>query len=166
MPTALLTNLGKSLIRTAAGDGSQVAITHVALGSGLGANYVPNKNQTTLRSEFARRPIDRRSALGEDSWRSVCEFPPNTPGQMIREMGFFNDAGQLIAIWAGLDIEARVAGVITYIVDFILNFSDVDSGLLIVEAPDDELFDFAVVTLAAQADQSVHLFNMNERLNA
>ena len=162
MPSAILTNLGKSLIRTAAGDGSQVAITQVALGSGLGANYVPLKTQIALRSEFARRPIDRRSALGEDSWRSVCEFPPNTPGQMIREMGFFNHAGQLIAIWAGLDIDPRQAGVITYIVDFILNFNDVDAGLVIVEAPDDELFDFAVTMLWNQAVVHKSIFDLRE----
>jgi hypothetical protein len=163
MPSAILTNLGKSLIRTAAGDGSQVAISHVALGSGLGANYTPVKTQAALRSEFARRPIDRRSALGEDSWRTVCEFPPNTPGQMIREMGFFNQAGKLIAIWAGLDIEPREAGVITYIVDFILNFSDVDAGLVIVEAPDDELFDFALVMLASASRQETLILQLQEQ---
>lgn len=163
MPSAILTNLGKSLIRTAAGDGSQVAISHVALGNGLGASYTPLKTQAALRSEFARRPIDRRSALGEDSWRTVCEFPPETPAQIIREMGFFNQTGQLIAIWAGLDIEPRQAGVITYIVDFILNFSDVDAGLVIVEAPDDELFDFAVVSLASQAHQSLILKQLRDR---
>lgn len=164
MPSAILTNIGKSLIRTAAGDASQVAITTVALGNGQGVNYAPSKTQTALRGEFARRAIDRRSQLGADSWRSVCEFPPNTANQMIREIGFFNEAGVLIALWAGTDIEPRPAGVITYIVDFILNFSDVDTGLVIVEAPNDELFDFALVTLAGQASQDLILKQLKDRI--
>jgi hypothetical protein len=164
MPTAILTTLGKSLIRTAAGDGSQVAISHVALGDGLGALYTPTKAQTGLRRELVRKPIDRRSALGDDSWRIVCEFAPETPAFQIREMGFFSEGGQLIAIWAGLDIDPRQTGVITYIVDFILNFSDLDGGLLIINAPDDELFDFALSTLRGQAAQDRAIFKIKEKL--
>ena len=164
MPTAILTTLGKSLIRTAAGDGSAVAISHVGLGDGLGAAYAPSKTQTALRREKVRRPIERRHALGPDSWRIVVEFPSDTPAFMVREMGFFTATGQLIALWAGTDIDPRQTGVITYIVDHILQFSDVDNGLIIVDAPDDELFDFAIESLRSQALQDAALFDLTKRI--
>lgn len=164
MPTCILTNLGKSLIRTAAGDGSAVAISHVALGDGLGAAYAPDKTQTGLRREKVRQPIERRHAVGQDSWRIVAEFPANTAAFQVREMGFFTATGQLIALWAGVDVEPRQTGVITYIVDHILQFSDVDSGLVIVDAPDDELFDFAIVSIRSQALQDGVLFDLTKRI--
>jgi Phage tail-collar fibre protein len=164
MPQTLLTDVAVELIRTASGDASQVAISHVALGDGLGAVYAPAYEQTALRRELVRVPIERRHALGNDSWRVKAEFPANTPAFMVREMGFFTADGALIALWAGLDIDPRQTGVIVYLVDHILNFSRVDAGLVIVAAPDDELFDFAVATLSGQATQSLLIFNLQENL--
>lgn len=153
MPMTLLTDLAVSKLRTAAGSGSQVAITHIALGDGLGAAYDPTNNQTALRRERVRKAIERRSALGNDSWRVTTSFPPETAAFDVREIGFFDSAGTLIAIFAGRDIDARRTGVITYLIDHVLHFSRVQNGLMIVDAPDDELFDFAVIQLAHQARQ-------------
>lgn len=166
MPVTLLTDTAVELIRTAAGDGSAVAVSHIALGDGLGVAYDPAHAQTGLRRELVRVPIERRSALGNDSWRVKAEFGPGTPAFAVREMGFFDAAGRMIAIWAGADVAARQTGVITYIVDHILNFSRIDTGLVLVDAPDDDLFDFAVTMLAEQAATRLHMFQMNERIPA
>ena len=166
MPACILTTLGKTLIRNAAGDGSAVAISHVALGDGLGVAYDPAKTQTALRRERARQPIERRHALGADSWRVVAEFPPETPAFTIREMGFFTAANEMIALWAGLDIDVRQAGVIAYIVDHVLNFSDVDSGLVIIDAPDDDLFDLAILQIESHAILAAEQFRQALEIRA
>jgi hypothetical protein len=162
MPMTLLTDIAVERIRTAAGDASQVAISHVALGDGLGAPYTPAFDQTSLRRELARVAIERRHALGNDSWRVKAEFPADTPAFMVREMGFFTSDGALIALWAGLDIDPRQTGIITYLVDHILNFSRVESGLVIVAAPEDELFDFALASIAHQAATDLILIQHRE----
>jgi Phage tail-collar fibre protein len=164
MPTTILTDVAVQKIRTAAGDASAVAITHIALGDGLGAPYAPLHSAVGLRRELVRKPIEQRSALGNDAWRVRVAFGPETLPFMVREMGFFDGAGSLIALWAGLDIDPRQTGAITYLVDHILSFSRVEAGLLIVEAPDDELFDFAVVTLGHQARQDLLLKQFRDRL--
>jgi hypothetical protein len=61
-------------------------------------------------------------------------------------MGFFDADGDLIAIWAGNDVQARQTGAITYLVDHVLSFKRVGEGLIIVNAPDDALFDLSVQT--------------------
>ena len=160
MPVTILTDIAVERIRTAAGSGSQVAISHVALGDGLGTNYDPSYGQTALRRELARKPIERRYAHGDDSWRIKAEFAADTPAFMVREIGFFAPTGELIAIFAGTDIDPRQTGVITYLIDHTLTFSRAQSGVIIVDAPDDELFDFAAASLAAQASQSHIIFNL------
>ncbi|MBH9537902.1 phage tail-collar fiber domain-containing protein [Novosphingopyxis sp. YJ-S2-01] len=151
MPTALITDIGLTKIRTAAGSAGQVAISHVALGDGLGAVYSPSAAQQTLRRELARVPITKRQPLGRSSWRVIAEFLSDTPAFDVREMGFFDTDGALVSIWAGLDIAPRRTGAIDYIVEHVLDFSRAAEGLVIVDAPDDELYAFAVQSLRAEA---------------
>lgn len=152
MPKTLLTDTGEAKITQAAGSGTQVAITHVALGDGNGANYNPGHGQIGLRRERARKAIERRHIIDPNAWRVKVEFGPETPSFHVREMGFFDAAGDLIAIWAGSDIQARQTGAITYLVDHVLSFTRVADGLMIVNAPDDGLFDLAVSTGTAIAN--------------
>ncbi|MFV0645330.1 MAG: phage tail protein [Sphingomonadaceae bacterium] len=162
MPQALLTDLAINKIRDAAGSAAAVAISHVALGDGLGANYDAAASQTSLRRELARVAIASRTQIGARSWQVKAEFPPETPVFTIREIGFFDNAGALIAIVAGTDFEARQAGTIAYIIQHVLNFSRVGDGLIIIEAPDDEVLTFHLLTLASQARQDTRLFNLSE----
>jgi hypothetical protein len=67
-------------------------------------------------------------------------------------MAFIDEDGDVIALWAGFSIGLRQTGVITYLVDHVLQFGGVDDGVVIVTAPDDELFDFAVTTGIAIAN--------------
>lgn len=144
MPKTLLTDTGEAKITQAAGSGTQVAITHVALGDGNGANYNPGHGQIGLRRERTRKAIERRHIIDPNAWRVKVEFGPETPSFHVREMGFFDATGDLIAIWAGTDVQARQTGAITYLVDHVLSFTRVADGLMIINAPDDGLFDLAV----------------------
>jgi len=160
----IITDIGARLIRDAAGDASAVAITHIALGDGLGAAYTPAHDQASLRRELARKPIERRYALGDDSWHAKAVFPANTPAFKVREAGFFDAQGRMIALWAGLDILDRQTGAMDYLIDHVLNFSRVESGLVIVAAPDEELFDFALIQLRNQANTAHATIKLHQRL--
>lgn len=152
MPTTLLTDLAETKLTTAIGTGTQVEITHIALGDGNGSNYDPAYDQTALQRELARQPIDTRHIVDNNAWRVKAEFGADTSSFFVREMGFFDADGDLIAIWAGSDVEARQTGAITYLVDHVMSFTRVQDGILIVNAPDDELFDLAVTTGTALAN--------------
>jgi len=152
MPTTLLTDIAEAKLTAAAGSGTQVAITHIALGDGNGANYAPSYAQTALQREMARQAIQTRHIVGTNAWRVKAEFDPDTPAFGVREMGFFDADGDLIAVWAGNDVVPRLTGAITYLVDHVLSFTRVADGLVIVNAPDDVLFDNSVRAATALAN--------------
>lgn len=162
MPRTILTDVGETLIAAAIADDSAVAITHIALGDG--AAYDPEFDQRALKRERARMAIESRIQLDVQSWKVKAVFPPETEAIMVREIGFFNADNQLIALWAGADVDARQTGIAEYVVDHVLHFSRALDGLVIVDAPDDALFEFAAAMLAEQASARFHMFNMNEQL--
>jgi hypothetical protein len=152
MAVTLITDTGERLLALAAGTGSAVEITHVALGDGNGAAYDPAFDQTALRRELARRPIDTRAQVDARAWRITCGFPAGTtPAIAVREVGFFDSLNRLICVWAGADVTPRQTGVVDYLVDHVLDLRAVADGLVIVAAPDDELFLFALSSLADRA---------------
>lgn len=162
MPTTLITDLGETKLAQASGSGSQVVITEIALGDGNGAVYAPWFGMTALRREQARRAIDSRIFLSSNSWRVRAEFPPDTPSFFVREIGWFDEDGDLIAVTAGTDMTARQTGGLAYLAELVLDFSQVTDGLVIVNAPDDELVEFALASIAHQATNSLTLFHLNE----
>lgn len=166
MPTSILTDIGEAKITASAGSNTQVAITHVALGDGNGANYAPNHAQAALQRERARKAIDTRHIVDDNAWRVTVEFGPETEAFAVREMGFFDADGDLIALWAGNDVVARQTGVISYVVDHVLSFNRVDDGLVVVNAPDDLLFDLAVSTAQSLVTLQLEQFRQSERIRA
>lgn len=166
MPTTLLTTLGEQRIAQAAGTGNSVSITHIALGDGNGSTYNPTHDQTELRRERARRPIDSQALIGGNAWRVRTEFPPETNTFWVREMGFIDSAGNLIAVWAGTDVVARQTGAISYLVEHVLSLTRIAEGLVIVSAPDDELVAFALAQLAEQASSRLRQFQFSEAWRA
>jgi len=166
MPVTLLTDTAEALLATAAGSGTQVAIAEVALGDGQGATYNPQHSATALKRELAREPILSRVRTDANSWRIKAEFDTDTPAFAVREMGFFDSAGNLIAIWAGVDVVPRQTGAIVYIVEHYLNLSRIDGGLVTVAAPDDQLIAFQAVALTGQAQIRLEQFNQAEALRA
>lgn len=152
MPTTILTDIAEEKLTLAAGSGAQVAISHVALGDANGTNYHPAFDQIALKRELARLPIDMRHIVDPNAWRIKVAFGPDTPAFGVREIGFFDEDGDLIALWAGNDVTPRQTGVVSYLIDHVLSFTRVADGLIIVEAPDDAVFDLAVVTGLAVAN--------------
>ncbi len=135
MPVTLLTDTGETKLTTAAGSGSHVSITQIALGDAGGRRYDPTHDMTALVNERVRRDIDSADFDGEHTWYVRAEFPTDTPSFAVREIGFFDQDGDLIAIWAGADVQSRQTGVIVYLVEHALSFSRVAEGLIMVDAP-------------------------------
>ncbi|KAJ31558.1 phage tail protein [Sulfitobacter pontiacus] len=159
MPTTILTDIAEAKITQAAGSGSQVAITHVALGDGNGASYNGDFAQTSLRRERVRVPIERRHIVSPSAWRVKAEFGADTLAFDVREAGFFDADGDLIALCTFPVTEVRRTGAIVYLIDHVLNFSRVAEGLIIVDAPNDDLFDHVVANLETQAIFAVEQFD-------
>jgi len=166
MPTTILTDIAEAKITQAAGSGSQVAITHVALGDGNGASYAGDFGQTSLRRERVRVPIERRHIVSTSAWRVKAEFGTNTVAFDVREAGFFDADGDLIALCTFPAAEVRRTGAIVYLIDHVLNFSRVADGLIIVDAPDDDLFDHVVTNLETQAIFAAEQFDQRLAIRA
>jgi phage-related tail fiber protein len=159
MPQSIITNLGESLLAAAAGSTSAVEITHVAFGDGNGAAYAPAFSQVALKKERLRVQIESQQLLEGNGWRIKAVVPADTAPFDVCEIGFFTAAGELIALWAGVDVTSRRVGIVTYEINHFLDFSGVADGLLIINAPDDELFNHAVLNLAADATGAINLLH-------
>jgi len=150
--TALITDIGLNKIATAAGGASAVAITHVALGNGNGAAYQPTFSQTALKGEVIRRAIDQRVQINPKTWLIRASFAADiVPTMQVREIGFFDVSGSLIVVVAGATFQPRALGGFDYILEQPLNFDRAAEGVIIVTAPDWELFDHAVIDLETHA---------------
>lgn len=153
--TDILTTKGITKIRNAAGSGSQVKIKYIALGDGQGAGYAPNPDQVTLRRELLRTEIERHYPVGSNAWHVKASFPTDATAITVREMGFLDEDGDLIALWAGADVgDDRRTGVIEYLIAHVLAFDGIADGILVVDAPLDEYLDHAVLKLTTDAIQT------------
>lgn len=164
--TELITDVGEAKLNLALGTGLAVQIAEVALGDGNGAAYDPSPGQVELKRERARRPIDRQQMIGTNAWRVTVEFDHDTTPFFVREIGFFDAEGDLIAIWAGRDIDARQTGAIDYVLEHVLNLSRVKEGLVIVDAPADVTFDLAVSTGVAIANLQLEQLRQSDAIRA
>lgn len=145
----LITDLGIAKLTAAMGTGKAVAITHVALGDGNSQTYEPSPQATALRREIVRKPIQTQHMIDPKTWRIKAVFEADTPRFPVREIGFFDDAGDLISLWAGENIHPRETGAIDYALDLVLNFGQIADGLIIVDAPDDALFLMSLASAVA-----------------
>lgn len=156
----IITDLGETKLAQAAGDETEVAISYIALGDGNGATYDPTYDQTALVNERVRQPIESRIFQGDGSWVAKATFGSDTEAFYVREVGFFDGDGDLIALFAGVDMVPRQTGVIEYVSKHILNFSRVAEGLIVVNAPDDEVYELALAT--AQSNTHALLRNLEQ----
>lgn len=156
----------QAMIAAALGDGPSIEITHVALGDGLGVRYEPFENQTELRREMVRKPITRQHFVDENTVRIVVEFGIDIPAFWMREIGFFDAAGNLIFVTAGSNITAGYTSAFDLIFDGYLNLSGVKDGLVVVTAPDDEIFDLAVTTGTAFANIQLEQLRQADAIRA
>ncbi|HHF3242400.1 TPA: phage tail protein [Vibrio alginolyticus] len=96
----ILTEVGKTKVANAAALGRQIKLTQLAVGDGDGSEYDPVESQTSLKQETYRTPI---SHLGTDAQNPnwvIAEgmIPVDVGGWFVREVGLFDEDGDLFAI--------------------------------------------------------------------
>ncbi|WP_243078912.1 phage tail protein [Pantoea sp. MQR6] len=97
---ALLTARGEAKLAQAAALGTQLKITQMAVGDGNGTLPTPNASQTKLVKENRRAAINTLSVDPLNTSQIIAEqvIPENEGGWWIREIGLFDEAGDLIAV--------------------------------------------------------------------
>ncbi|EMB2955159.1 tail fiber protein [Escherichia coli] len=90
----------KKLAQAAAPDGKPVRLTHMAVGDGGGTLSTPDSKQTRLVHEVWRHTVNRVFLDATHQNRIIAELviPPETGGFWIREIGVFDEHGDLIAV--------------------------------------------------------------------
>ena len=97
----VITDTGaKKLAQAAAPDGNPVRLTHMAVGDGGGTLPTPDSKQTRLVHEVWRHTVNRVILDATHQNRIIAELviPPETGGFWIREIGVFDEHGDLIAV--------------------------------------------------------------------
>ncbi|MFJ5480884.1 phage tail-collar fiber domain-containing protein [Pectobacterium carotovorum] len=97
---ALLTNIGAAKLANATALGSRLNITQMAVGDGGGVLPTPNPAQAALIGEKRRAAINTLSTDPANPNQIISEqvIPENEGGWWIREIGLFDDSGDMIAI--------------------------------------------------------------------
>ncbi|ENC40596.1 tail fiber protein [Escherichia coli] len=97
----VITDTGaKKLAQAAEPDGKPVRLTHMAVGDGGGTLPTPDSKQTRLVHEVWRHTVNRVILDATHQNRIIAELliPPETGGFWIREIGVFDENGDLIAV--------------------------------------------------------------------
>ncbi|ELY5803073.1 phage tail protein, partial [Cronobacter sakazakii] len=97
----IITDTGaKKLAQAAAPDGKPVRLTHMAVGDGSGTLPTPDSKQTRLVHEVWRHTVNRVILDATHQNRIIAELviPPETGGFWVREIGVFDEQGDLIAV--------------------------------------------------------------------
>ncbi|WP_044865155.1 tail fiber protein [Escherichia coli] len=97
----VITDTGaKKLAQAAAPDGKPVRLTHMSVGDGGGTLPTPDSKQTRLVHEVWRHTVNRVILDATHQNRIIAELviPPETGGFWIREIGVFDEHGDLIAV--------------------------------------------------------------------
>ncbi|WP_240355306.1 phage tail protein, partial [Pectobacterium brasiliense] len=97
---ALLTNIGAAKLANATALGSSLNITRMAVGDGGGTLPTPNPAQTMLINEQRRAALNSLSVDPKNPSQIIAEqvIPENEGGWWVREVGLFDDDGNLIAV--------------------------------------------------------------------
>lgn len=94
----LLTAAGIAKIANAGATGGTVNLTHIALGDGNGTAVTPTETATALVHEVHRGPINHLYVPSTDPAQIAAELVvlPNVGGWTIREVGVYDDDGDLL----------------------------------------------------------------------
>ncbi len=97
---SILTSIGKAKIANASVLGTKLNLTTLAVGDGNSKYYNPTENQEKLINEAWRGNVGAIATDSENSNWIVIEtmIADNVGGFFIREVGVFDDEGNLIAI--------------------------------------------------------------------
>ncbi len=97
----IITDTGaKKLAQATAPDGKPVRLTHMAVGDGGGTLPTPDSKQPRLVHEVWRHTVNRVTLDATHQNHIIAELviPPETGGFWIREIGVFDEHGDLIAV--------------------------------------------------------------------
>ena len=96
----LLTKVGQALIASAHATGTPVKLTHLAVGDGEGVQITPREDMTALRREVWRGALNTLSEDPQNPGWIMAEavVPETTGGFTIREVGLFDETGNLVAV--------------------------------------------------------------------
>ncbi|MDE5179949.1 phage tail protein [Vibrio fluvialis] len=94
------TQVGAAKLRNASLLGQTVNITRIAFGDGNGAEYEPTGQETELKNQVYECPPNRiEEEPTAPSWIELeAVIPSNVGGWYLREVGCYDDAGDLIFI--------------------------------------------------------------------
>ncbi|EAS1730446.1 phage tail protein [Salmonella enterica] len=96
----LLTDRGMAKIASALADKKQLHLQKMAVGDGGGQYYEPTASQTNLRHEVWRGEMNTLTVAPNNPNWLIAELvlPEEIGGWYVREVGVFDDEGELIAI--------------------------------------------------------------------
>lgn len=96
----LLTDRGMAKIASALADKKQIHLQNMAVGDGGGQYYEPTASQTNLRHEVWRGEMNTLTVAPNNPNWLIAELvlPEDVGGWYVREVGVFDDEGELIAI--------------------------------------------------------------------
>ncbi|ELG1189615.1 phage tail-collar fiber domain-containing protein [Salmonella enterica] len=96
----LLTDRGMAKIASALADKKQIHLQKMAVGDGGGQYYEPTASQTNLRHEVWRGEMNTLTVAPNNPNWLIAELvlPEDVGGWYVREVGVFDDEGELIAI--------------------------------------------------------------------
>lgn len=97
---ALLTAVGEAKLANAIALGEDVSYTHMAVGDGGGSATVPTRTQTALVNERRRAGINEIRPDPLNPAQIIVEqvIPESVGGWWVREIGVFDDEGDLVAV--------------------------------------------------------------------
>ncbi|MBH1930147.1 phage tail protein [Serratia rubidaea] len=97
---AIVTTVGAAKIAAATAGGTQLKITRMAVGDGNGTLPEPTPEQTKLINEQYRAALNALDIANASKDHIVAELiiPANVGGFWLREMGLFDESGELIAV--------------------------------------------------------------------
>jgi len=96
----LITTLGQAKIAAAIASGTQINATHIAVGDGNGNETIPTVNQTALVREVHRTNVSSVMVNPQNGSQVIFEavILASVGGWTARELGLFDNAGDLIAV--------------------------------------------------------------------
>ena len=88
------------LLAQAEATGSQIRLTHFAVGDGAGYPIIPNANMTGLVRERFRATVNRvyQDPENENKFTAEIIIPVSVGGFVMREIGVFDSNGNLVIV--------------------------------------------------------------------
>ncbi len=97
---AILTDIGQQKVSAFASGGEKVNITAFVVGDANGEYYTPTTDMTAIKNEVWRGVVSNADVVkdAQKVMRVSTVIPAEVNGFIVREMGLYDESGQLIAI--------------------------------------------------------------------